>query len=66
MKKYVGLRVIVQVEGLEYALEGKLIDTKDDQLVLIDTRVLSEKGKTPPIDGRAIVPRRRVVWVQVP
>lgn len=64
MKKLIGLRAMVQVDGLTCSLEGKIIATGDD-LIMIDARAI-ENGKATPIDGRVLIPRHRVVWVQVP
>lgn len=55
---------MVQVDGLTCSLEGKIIATGDD-LIMIDARAI-ENGKATPIDGRVLIPRHRVVWVQVP
>ena len=64
LRDHVGRRVIVVLD--EYSIDGTLTRASAAWLELERSTALYEQGNPKPIDGTAVVPTARVVWVQVP
>lgn len=63
-KPLVGRRVLVFTEHLTY--DGTLQRAGRDSLQLENAAAVADDGGRRPIDGLAVVPAARVLWVQVP
>lgn len=63
-RPYLRQRVIVVLA--DHSLAGELVDIGKSVLVLAEVTMLAEGQPPAPVDGVAIVPGERVVWVQVP
>lgn len=56
-------RYLVTLEGDE-ALEGVLIDSDANHLVLADVGAMAADGARRPVDGQVWIPRARVRYLQ--
>lgn len=64
LRRHVGRRVIVLLD--EYSIDGTLTRADVSWLELEHPTALDEQGNPKPIDGTAVIPTARIVWVQVP
>ena len=60
----VAQRVVVQLDT-DHAISGLLVERRGPLLVLADATVHAPDGKSARGDGRSVVERSRVLWVQV-
>lgn len=63
-KPLIGRRVLVFTDFATF--DATLVKVGRDTLVLEQASAVGDGGGRTPIDGEAIVPGGRVLWVQVP
>jgi hypothetical protein len=63
-RRLVGRRVLLFTESMTF--DGVLVRAGKETLVLERVSAISPAGKPTPVDGEVVVPKRVVIWVQVP
>jgi hypothetical protein len=63
-KPLVAQRVVVQLDT-DHAVSGVLIERRGPLLILADAHVHGPDGQNVKADGRTVIERSRVLWVQV-
>lgn len=64
MKHWEGSHVLIITEDVTF--DGKLLLVKKEVLVMTDVRALVSNQQPQVVDGRVVIPRDRVIWMQVP
>jgi hypothetical protein len=60
----VAQRVVVQLDT-DHAISGLLVERRGPLLILADAHVHAPEAQPVKADGRAVIERARVLWVQV-